>query len=96
MSEIINNEVNIPVEEEILLEEVPVEKARKGRPSLSGLKYDKENVNAYFSDYYRLKLKAEIKCECGDIIKAGCMTKHKKRAIHINKMKWIVATQINT
>ena len=101
MSEINNNQIpvievpvievptiEIPFDEAVdeAVDEV-VKKIRKQRPSITGIKYDKEDLNSYFSDYYRLKLTVDIKCECGDTIKAGCMTKHKKRAIHLNKMK---------
>lgn len=79
---------NININPEIPVEEV-VEKPKKGRPNTTGIVYDKNNVNAYHADYYHLKRTVDVICECGALIKAGHLLKHKKRAIHTRRMKKI-------
>jgi len=56
-----------------------------GRPNTTGLIKD-EN---YFNNYYKLNSKIDVECECGAVVNKFCLTKHKKRNIHIRRMKII-------
>ncbi len=83
MTENIANEIEIPIK----LDDEVETKLNRGRPNITGLVYDKNNLTAYHGDYYRLKRTVDVLCECGQLIQAGCLTKHKKRAIHTRRMK---------
>ena len=84
MSEIINNEVDIPVVE---VEAPVVEKNKGGRPNTTGLKFDKTNSKVYHNEYYQTIRNQDVKCECGSWVQKACYTRHKKRPIHITRMK---------
>ena len=70
-------------------QEVVDEVKKRGRPNTTGIQYNKDNLTAYHNEYYKLKRTLDIQCECGALVSAGCMTKHKKRQIHIRRMKMV-------
>lgn len=68
--------------------DIPVEEKKKcGRPNTTNLQFDKTNPKEYFNGYYRNIRSAEIQCECGALVQKASMTRHKKRSVHIKRMK---------
>lgn len=65
-------------EQEIIIKKI-------GRPNKTGLIKD-EN---YFNNYYKMNSKIDVQCECGAVVNKFCLTRHKKRDIHIRRMKII-------
>jgi len=86
MAENINNEIQI----DIPVEEVEVEKIKRkvGRPNTTGLpSLTKETATTYHNDYYHIKRCEDVTCECGALVSRASLTRHKKRSIHIRRMK---------
>jgi hypothetical protein len=61
--------------------------AKRGRKPITGI--IRYNDKQYSYEYYHLKRTNDVMCECGALVKSACMTRHKKRQIHIRRMKII-------
>ena len=58
--------------------------------------YDVDNLHVYHNSYYnQIRKFKEVTCECGKIIAHCSLIRHKKRAIHLNRMKLLEITSIN-
>ena len=81
------------IQEEIQLNDLNSEKSvevvknKGGRPrTIEGLNFNKDDLTNYHNQYYHIKRSIDVICECGALVKAGCLTRHKKRQIHIRRL----------
>lgn len=72
--------------EENKVEEIVIP-PKRGRKPFTGI--PRHNERQYSYEYYHMKRSTDVMCECGALVKSACMTRHKKRQIHIRRMKII-------